>query len=132
MGALSPILRNVDGGRLTWWCPGCNSPHQVPVTVTSGTLPTPDADDPDWTPPPEYYEARNGWTWNGSARRPSFMPSVLVTYDGPDAGQAGAPPRVCHSFVVDGQMQMLADCTHGLAGQTVPIPDWPRPDWSGV
>lgn len=54
------------------------------------------------------------------------MPSVLVTYNGPDAGRDGAPPAICHSFVVDGQMQMLGDCTHALAGQTVPIPPWPR------
>ena len=89
--------------------------------------------DPDWTPPREYYEARDGaWAWNGDPLRPTFQPSVLVTYDGADAGQDGAPPRVCHCFVVDGQMQMLSDCTHALAGQTVPIPAWPRPDWGGA
>lgn len=132
MGALSSILRNMQGGQLAWWCPGCDSPHHVPVTITSGTLPTPDAADPDWTPPAEYYEARHGWTWNGSARKPTFMPSVLVTYPGADAGKPGAPPAVCHCFVVDGAMQFLGDCTHHLAGQTVPIPDWPRPDWGGV
>jgi hypothetical protein len=33
--------------------------------------------------------------------------------------------KVCHSFVVDGQMQMLGDCTHPLAGQIVAIPPWP-------
>ena len=27
-------------------------------------------------------------------------------------------------YVVDGAMQFLSDCTHALAGQTVPIPDW--------
>jgi hypothetical protein len=35
------------------------------------------------------------------------------------------PPGVdhrCHSFVVDGQIQFLGDCTHKLAGQTVPLP----------
>ncbi len=132
MGALSPILRNVVGGQLAWWCPGCDTPHLVPVSITSGTVATPDPADPDWTPPPEYYEARNGWTWNGSAHRPTFMPSVLVTYPGPDADQPGGLPSVCHCFVVDGAMQFLGDCTHKLAGQTVPIPEWPRPDWGGV
>ncbi len=124
MGLLSPILRNVQGGLLAWWCPGCNHAHQVRASIRGG-VPVPDPADQDWTPPAEYYEAREGWTWNGSASRPTFMPSVLVTYNGPDAGQDGAPPAICHSFVVDGHMQMLGDCTHALAGQTVPIPPWP-------
>lgn len=38
--------------------------------------------------------------------------------------------RCCHSFVVDGRMQFLGDCTHALAGQMVDIPDWPRLSWS--
>jgi hypothetical protein len=32
---------------------------------------------------------------------------------------------VCHSFVTDGRIQFLNDCTHPLAGQTVDIPEWP-------
>lgn len=133
MGLLSPILRNVQGGGLMWWCPGCNGPHHVCATIRDPSVVKPDPADPDWTPPREYYEARDGsWTWNGSASKPTFQPSVLVTYNGADAGREGAPPAVCHCFVVDGQMQMLGDCTHALAGQTVPIPTWPRPDWGGV
>lgn len=133
MGQLSLILRNAADGRLTWWCPGCNSPHQVPAVIRGGSVAVPDPNDPDWTPPREYYEARDGaWSWNGSASAPTFQPSVLVTYNGLDADQPGRPPAVCHSFVVDGHMQMLSDCTHALAGQTVAIPPWPRPDWGGV
>lgn len=136
MGLLSPILRNVQGGGLMWWCPGCNGPHHVRASIVSGTVPVPDQADPDWTPPAEFYVHRGGWTWNGSATRPTFMPSILVTYNGPDAGQdqgdgRRAPPAVCHSFVVDGAMQFLGDCTHALAGQTVPIPPWPRAEQGG-
>ena len=29
----------------------------------------------------------------------------------------------CHSFVTDGRIQFLSDCTHALAGQTVDLPD---------
>ena len=127
MGLLSPILRNGQGGMLTWWCPGCKGPHSVRAAIRA--VPAPDPANPDWTPPAEYYEARDGaWSWNGSATRPTFMPSVLVSYNGADAGKDGAPPSVCHSFVVDGQMQMLGDSTHALAGQTVPIPVWPWGD----
>ncbi len=132
MGLLSPILRNAQHGVLLWWCPGCNGPHSIRASIRGQAVATPDPSDPDWTPPQEYYEARDGaWSWNGSATRPTFMPSVLVTYNGADAGHAGAPPAVCHSFVVDGQMQMLGDCTHALAGQTVPIPPWPRAELEG-
>jgi hypothetical protein len=31
--------------------------------------------------------------------------------------------RVCHSFVTDGKIQFLGDCTHALAGQTVELPE---------
>ena len=33
--------------------------------------------------------------------------------------------RVCHTFVTDGRIQFLSDCTHALAGQTVDLPDIP-------
>lgn len=116
MGRLSSILRNGSGGRLTWWCPGCNQCHQI----QTGDGPGP------------------RWGWNGSVDKPTFTPSVLVTWKEPSDDPALAADerhdisKVCHSFVVDGQMQMLGDCTHALAGQTVPIPPWPyaEGEWS--
>lgn len=33
------------------------------------------------------------------------------------------PKHVCHSFVTDGKIQFLSDCTHDLAGQTVDMVD---------
>ena len=78
MGLLSPILRNVQGGGLMWWCPGCDGPHQVRAMIGAGVVPTPDPADPDWTPPAEFYEARGGWTWNGSASRPTLMTALLL------------------------------------------------------
>ena len=32
--------------------------------------------------------------------------------------------KVCHSFIRDGRIQFLGDCTHHLAGQTVDLPDF--------
>lgn len=76
------------------------------------------------------------WTWNGNAERPTFSPSILVRGTQPLADEAHvawmrgeeplpAPvPFVCHSFVVDGRIQFLGDCTHELACQTVDIPDF--------
>jgi hypothetical protein len=61
---------------------------------------------------------RPRWTFNGDAERPTFSPSLLVTY-----GRGDLPPLVCHSFITDGRIQFLSDCTHPLVGQTVDLPD---------
>jgi hypothetical protein len=37
-------------------------------------------------------------------------------------------PQVCHSFVTDGRIQYLSDCTHAMAGQTKELADWPA-EW---
>lgn len=87
---------------LQFICPGCNRTHAVQTGSDFGP----------------------NWSWNGSLEKPTFSPSVLVTYSGPDAGRDGAPPAVCHSFVNDGRIQFLSDCTHSLAGQTVGLPLW--------
>jgi hypothetical protein len=94
-----------DQNGLVFFCPACNSPHTISTSA-------------------------GGWTWNGSAERPTFSPSVLVTHDAkPDASEEfkeWRTARACHSFVTDGQIQFLGDCTHALAGQTVPLADFPE------
>ena len=56
----------------------------------------------------------NNWTWNGDTEKPTLKPSILTTrYDG----------KRCHSFVGDGNVQFLADCSHEFAGQTLPLLD---------
>lgn len=98
MGQLSPILRH-GTNFLSWRCPGCNRAHSVKTGV-------------------------GGWGWNGDAEKPTFTPSVLVRYDGADADETDAPPAICHSFVENGRMRFLDDCTHALRGKTVAIPPW--------
>src|SRR3546814_5434913 len=66
------------------------------------------------------------WGYNGNPESPTFTPSILVSYNGPDAGRNGAPPAICHSFVTDGRIQFLGDCTHALASQTVDLPEFKR------
>lgn len=57
------------------------------------------------------------WTWNGSVDSPTLKPSILTrTHDGDKL-------IICHTFVNDGMVQFLSDCTHELAGQTVPLLD---------
>lgn len=60
------------------------------------------------------------WTFNGDVDRPTFSPSLLVRWP-----KDGIEQR-CHSFVRDGRMEFLSDCSHALAGRTVELPetDW--------
>ncbi|MCB5201732.1 ammonia monooxygenase [Neorhizobium sp. T786] len=115
MGAISKKLRSVEGGRLMFWCPGCDGAHQVGVGDGPGPR----------------------WGYNGNPDTPTFTPSILVTGIKPltddDAerllmGDVSIPDEpektICHSFVKDGRIQFLSDCSHGLAGQTVDIPDF--------
>lgn len=52
--------------------------------------------------------------WEIDTQTNTLGGSVLVT-----------GPGVCHSFVKNGTIQFLGDCTHKLVNQTVPLPDWP-------
>lgn len=101
--ALSPLLSR-SAHQLYFMCPGCGYWHGVNV------------DHPD----------RPRWEWNGSADRPTFQPSILVrtgrAVDPSYQPEEGDPPEVCHSFVIDGRIRFLNDCTHALSGQTVDIP----------
>lgn len=109
MSRLSKILRNAGDGhggtRLIFFCPGCDSYHEIAVGVGPGPR----------------------WTWNEDAERPTFSPSILVTYpanpDADDDFKEWRTERRCHSFVRDGRIQYLGDCTHALAGQTVDLPE---------
>ena len=59
------------------------------------------------------------WQFNGNFERPTFSPSLLVK----GYSEKHSQDYVCHSFVTDGEIQFLGDCTHALAGQTVPLMD---------
>lgn len=98
-------------------CPGCGCSHAV-YTETANS---------------------NGakWQFNGDVNRPTVAPSLLVRYRGahppitPDNVEEWSRnpwpqtmvERVCHSYIVDGKIQYLTDCTHHLAGQTIELPD---------
>ncbi len=101
-------IHRADDGSLLWWCVACDCAHGG----------TPDR-----------------WTFNGDEEHPTFSPSFLVRSghyipghtgdcwckwdakhpDEPSGFQCG----VCHTFVRDGKIQYLADCTHVYAGKTV-------------
>ena len=64
-------------------------------------------------------EGTPNWTWNGNLAAPTLRPSILTRWEGGDPFKK----IVCHSFVNDGVVQFLADCTHELAGKDVPLLD---------
>lgn len=112
MGALGTKLRTLGGDQVAFWCPGCDKAHAI--TVAPGA---------------------NPWGFNGDGDKPTFTPSVLTWRDAnPNAADGFEEYRVasrCHSFVTDGNIQFLSDCTHAMAGQTVPLPDFPIRHHSG-
>lgn len=115
-------VKIVTGGGLRFKCPGCGMSHMVNVSPT---------------------DRKPVWTWNGSTDFPTFEPSILVAWhslsaearDKNDAfrrengrymSEAELPwdvNNICHSFVRNGYIQFLSDCTHALAGQTVELPN---------
>lgn len=121
MGQLSAKVRRWEGGGkagLRYWCQGCEQCHSVVI------------------------EGPGAWGFNGDHDKPTFTPSVLVRVGHYAAGQEGKrcwcdhnrenpgdpdPFRcvVCHTFITDGMVQFLGDCTHQFAGQTLPLPDLP-------
>lgn len=108
-----PKVRPCSDGGYSFFCPGCQEWHHV----------------------------TSGWQFNGSVDQPTFRPSILVRsghyvpgYENalcwctwseryPDKGEAPFKCQRCHSFVTDGRIQYLGDCTHALAGQTVEMLD---------
>lgn len=110
-------LGQAEDGSLWFFCRSCDAPHSL--NVGAGTGPR--------------------WGYNSNAEAPTFTPSVLVQHDQwePPATTLDIAEKirigeikqtkvakVCHSFVTDGRIQYLGDCTHGLAGQTVDLPEW--------
>lgn len=68
----------------------------------------------------QVHTINNSWKFNGDVDNPTFSPSVLVQ------GARGFNPPVkfkCHSFIKEGKIQYLSDCSHEFAGKTVDMVD---------
>lgn len=111
-------IRLATDGTAHFECPGCDCMHGIRIKG----------------------ETHPVWGWNGSMDAPTFTPSILIRSGHFDPGRTSdkcwctynaehpdepAPFKcsVCHSFVTDGKIQFLGDCTHALAGQTVELPE---------
>jgi hypothetical protein len=104
-------------GQFLFYCPGCENHHAVYV---------------------EGADFPHKWQWNGSMDKPTFSPSLLLKapmwippVTGENYEEFKKNPwtqtqveTICHSFIKDGMIQFLGDCTHHLKGQTVEIPDF--------
>lgn len=110
---VSNQLRRDEGG-YDHWCPGCQEMHHLP----------------------------DSWKFDGNLTQPTFTPSFKhegiqrVFIGGKWTGEwkrdasGNTIPYICHYILTAGQLQFCSDCTHGLAGKTVPLPDLPD-DLSG-
>lgn len=113
-------LGNAERGEYSFQCPGCGETHVIPTKspLHNGAM----------------------WAFNGNVDLPTFTPSLLVRSGHYVPGQKSdtcwctynkehpddpAPfvCFICHSFITNGKIQFLNDCTHHLAGQTVDLPE---------
>lgn len=88
---------------MSFYCEGCQQEHQVSSL----------------------------WQFNGDHNRPTLSPSIMVKGVLPVTdkeaerimkGERFQPKEFsCHSFIKDGQIEYLDDCTHHLAGQTIKL-----------
>lgn len=92
-------MEKCDGkeGMFLFWCPGCQCTHYV------------------WTKNEGYPHPI--WEFNGDTDKPTVSPSIKVEYPTKDKVE------VCHSFIRNGEIEYLSDCTHDLAGSTVGMMD---------
>lgn len=86
-------------------CPGCGSVHNITIA-------------------PHKNASGASWTFTGDFDRPTLAPSINATSGPYPEGmkRAGQIDR-CHSFINEGRIQFLGDCTHKLAGQFVDLPE---------
>lgn len=66
-------------------------------------------------------EGRPHWTRSGPDDAPTISPSVRTRFHRNGIDAPGEVGGCCHLFIREGRIQYLADCTHSLAGQTVPM-----------
>ena len=119
MSQLGPFLRKMADDQIAFFCPGCQRRHVVRI----GGNP----------------RARPIWSFNGNPESPTITPSVVSRsghympnhVEGDPCwcdGDSGFACEQCHLFVSDGKIRFLPDCSHELAGETVPmvpVPFWP-------
>lgn len=60
------------------------------------------------------------WGYNHDPDNPTLISSVLS-----NVGGKNITMPICHSFVREGRIEYLHDCTHDRGGQTVELAEYP-------
>lgn len=64
----------------------------------------------------EMHPLPDSWTFDGNLESPTFSPSFKHTTSN----------TVCHYVLTAGVLNYCGDCTHAMAGQSVPLPELPE------
>lgn len=119
--AKAEIMRDADGlfYGIRFACPGCTGDSGFQRSHLLHVTPIGEPESPHVIGAPH-------WEFDRSYDAPTFNPSVLAwhpLHDDPDDDDKVTGRYVCHSFVRNGRIQYLDDCTHAMRGQTVDLPD---------
>ena len=126
-------FHEIKEGVFVFHCPGCGDVHMI-HTAKSGAM------------------HPQCWEFNGDLDKPTVSPSLLVRgghfiteaevdrcwcdYHKEHPEEKDNAPHCyrCHSFIRNGKIQFLSDCSHELASKTVEIPDFEtlHPDWKDL
>jgi len=60
----------------------------------------------------------DSWTFDGNLEKPTFQPSFK--HEG-----GSTPGWCCHYVLTAGVLNFCSDCSHAMAGQSVPLPPIP-------
>lgn len=108
---MNVFKKSQDDDSLLFECPGCGMLHRISYGEGPGPR----------------------WAWNGSYEVPTIHPSILVQYShwlpkyepgAPIPDEQWRVNEICHSFITDGKIRFLPDCTHSHAGEEMTLPAW--------
>jgi hypothetical protein len=93
-----------DPGKYYFFCPGCAEYHSVSTTRPNA----------------------NGTVFriSGTLQLPTVTPMINRSIEKFNSSKhANNPAHVCNSFIVEGKIRFLENCTHALAGRQVDLPN---------
>lgn len=97
---LTPKFEKTVEWAMFWYCPGCDTLHPI-------YLKHPD-------------NSQASWDWNNDLENPTFSPSFLTRWE-----TSPGKKHVCHTFIREGKVIYLGDCTHSYANKTIELMDIP-------
>lgn len=109
-------LKSLGNGLVQFYCPGCEELHTICI------------------------EGPNAWGFDGNYEAPTVTPSVLVTsghyvsthkpgdncwcdFESRTGRKSKFSCKRCHTFIKNGVIEFLSDCSHALANQTISLPN---------